>query len=1088
MAMLKWAGYKIERARIVNAAQVGAAHRPRWIAMATRIEGNWQPRGWQMLPELRHTPHTLEAVIKWPDHIHKELQLSQEVIEIHKHKRLLPPNKRKATDQDPIECRAYGKDQVIPTFMATYGRQHKLPMNLLEDKGLLTHWLKEDNGTIRWWHPAEACLLHGIDTPVSLSKSTSQAWTNVGNMISPFHAMEVLANALETIESPHQTPSRLQDAVKMVLDQRVKASNILWIEDDKHIVVWKGTAYRARETLKTCLQYAQALEQIGKQGTIPQGMHIQPPGRLSHNQIDKGTQTRPTDREEDQEKTSVEDKTTETEKIRTDTESEPGDACKNKDREQPEEDKEEKTENEEWQTIGAPDEQDIEDPREERSQKTYAPTQLIQICEKVILAREPKPSYIHCDIQLDLRVVGQLWGPRQNHQEVSRQDEHGRDQRYHVLCAPQDHHPVLYENPVANNIMLLCTRQEIFALKYDSSEPIREQANRFTQTPTQWHTHKARLTDTQKSDGPIIIWDTPMPQGRPQAAIHAEELRETDQYFLRYETTDTLIIHIEGDQSAVNKAKDLWGDILDPVVMQRYGREIGYDFQDKETNIVCRPRQDQPPVPITFLRQYIAERAVQSLMMPLTKEEGKYVTLKYEGEAIWHGHLGEDFQVTPIVNATSQAYKPIIGDAEMRLVYKGATMWEPTSLSAFCATRNIDEEQRMTIHLIPSMRGGVAAKQAQVTRVKNAVATTLMQTGYDLGFVTKVVDQLTQKYGIPKLDALMQSNVNQQGPMLQKIGQEIGIQFPVQVQEAIPTVFKKRQAVPGRAKANPLDPADYTLQPGFFRNQDNTPATAVPAIRPQITGYSLQTPAQAEGWLQANTTISGDELGLVILGTPTHQTTLKAKALEVPAKDTIGREVLLAVTLVQLGDKELKHQLDHNQDVPSAPVAVIAWTSWRDEHDQASWDELGKNPHAALRLALAQEGQAEHLISVWGKSFRAGKQPTTPQEAKSVQVHATVPQDKLAQTLARSGYQNWYCTPKNSEGKTLDEWKVIWIDGNKQQAINTALEHQTGAGLIRTEKSYGVRVPEARYQEVYTERHTRRNPCHQTSKRHGYTR
>ena len=227
--------------------------------------------------------------------------------------------------------------------------------------------------------------------------------------------------------------------------------------------------------------------------------------------------------------------------------------------------------------------------------------------------------------------------------------------------------------------------------------------------------------------------------------------------------------------------------------MQRYGREIGYDFQDKETNIVCRPRQDQPPVPITFLRQYIAERAVQSLMMPLTKEEGKYVTLKYEGEAIWHGHLGEDFQVTPIVNATSQAYKPIIGDAEMRLVYKGATMWEPTSLSAFCATRNIDEEQRMTIHLIPSMRGGVAAKQAQVTRVKNAVATTLMQTGYDLGFVTKVVDQLTQKYGIPKLDALMQSNVNQQGPMLQKIGQEIGIQFPVQVQEAIPTVFKKRR-------------------------------------------------------------------------------------------------------------------------------------------------------------------------------------------------------------------------------------------------------------------------------------------------------
>lgn len=83
-----------------------------------------------------------------------------------------------------------------------------------------------------------------------------------------------------------------------------------------------------------------------------------------------------------------------------------------------------------------------------------------------------------------------------------------------------------------------------------------------------------------------------MLQGRPQAAIHAEELRETDQYFLRYETTDTLIIHIEGDQNAVNKAKDLWGDILDPVVMQRYGREIGYDFHDKETNIVCRPRQD----------------------------------------------------------------------------------------------------------------------------------------------------------------------------------------------------------------------------------------------------------------------------------------------------------------------------------------------------------------------------------------------------------------------------------------------------------------------------------------------------------------
>lgn len=88
--------------------------------------------------------------------------------------------------------------EILPVVMASYGRQHKLPRDLLEKKGLLT-WLVSDSRlggglrSVRYLQPAEALWLLGFGLFNPWLADQNLVMKSIGNVVSPLIAGAFIA-------------------------------------------------------------------------------------------------------------------------------------------------------------------------------------------------------------------------------------------------------------------------------------------------------------------------------------------------------------------------------------------------------------------------------------------------------------------------------------------------------------------------------------------------------------------------------------------------------------------------------------------------------------------------------------------------------------------------------------------------------------------------------------------------------------------------------------------------------------------------------------------------------------------------------
>lgn len=146
-----------------------------------------------------------------------------------------------ATSRDPdhvLQARVIAEDSPIAGIMARYGGQHKLPINLLKDKGLLTPLFHDSHG-IRYFSPWEFLSALGYDETVVISTNLSEAWQLSGNGISVAHGW-ILLHKTHTLLgglSPfhpqgtvHQQVQRFQqDAIKLSLYETMQDGDFWYL-------------------------------------------------------------------------------------------------------------------------------------------------------------------------------------------------------------------------------------------------------------------------------------------------------------------------------------------------------------------------------------------------------------------------------------------------------------------------------------------------------------------------------------------------------------------------------------------------------------------------------------------------------------------------------------------------------------------------------------------------------------------------------------------------------------------------------------------------------------------------------------------
>ena len=118
---------------------------------------------------------------------------------------------------------------------------------------------------------------------------------------------------------------------------------------------------------------------------------------------------------------------------------------------------------------------------------------------------------------------------------------------------------------------------------------------------------------------------------------------------------------------------------------------------------------------------------------------------------------------------------------------------------------------------------------------------------------------------------------------------------------------------------------------------------------------------------------------------------------------------------------------------------------------------LTTKPIPLLRDIFARMGFDTAISSLWGKSLRNGKAPSSPQNALTVQLHCSIVTSKMSKFLAKSGFNNVYATPKLSNGRLDLQYKILWLKKDHAEASVLAVKTPGCLGLVKGKSSLGLR-------------------------------
>ena len=327
----------------------------------------------------------------------------------------------------------------------------------------------------------------------------------------------------------------------------------------------------------------------------------------------------------------------------------------------------------------------------------------------------------------------------------------------------------------------------------------------------------------------------------------------------------------------------------------------------------------------------------------------------------------------------------------------------------------------------------------------------MLEHGHPLSVVTKTVDALVARLSLQRLQQL--NNQPMSAAKIKAIHQacaDLELVLPElpkpQSQKPFPHAPWNQ---PKRPKQVVLDPAEFTIIEDYFQNQDKTPTQQISTIRAQSTGICIATIDQAAAWIREGQAISSDELGLLVLSKSIPTTALPHEKVTFPCRNKDGNMVLLNAILVQLGGKLITHQKGDPQQIPTQDCHLVAITVYKQDWSTDDWTKALHQTATFIKDILHIDKLDQHLHSIWGRSLRNGRSPSSPAQTETIQMHCTVDQSHLLTLLKRSGFNHLFMTPKDSSGRIDMDFRVIWTEVDMIKAVALSTQTINCLGVIR---------------------------------------
>eukprot|EP00438_Fugacium_kawagutii_P016341 Skav208939 [mRNA] locus=scaffold1880:7784:12359:+ [translate_table: standard] len=228
LAQLRAASFDIKFAKVVNAKYFGAAHRPRWLCLATvRHDPDVTVRNFvPWTTSCATSPGDMDSVVAWPEAFLAALAIPQDAFDMAHQAKYLPREQRLPYLQDGqhvFKTRCYTEKEVQPVIMARYGYQHELSTDLLLEKGYFASFFVHKNEKPRFLHPIELALIHTTWKCFFTCNFLGEAWEHIGNLITMPHSLLMLSNAVNQVGKHEELD--IQQIMQAMWDHRLTVTN-----------------------------------------------------------------------------------------------------------------------------------------------------------------------------------------------------------------------------------------------------------------------------------------------------------------------------------------------------------------------------------------------------------------------------------------------------------------------------------------------------------------------------------------------------------------------------------------------------------------------------------------------------------------------------------------------------------------------------------------------------------------------------------------------------------------------------------------------------------------------------------------------
>lgn len=533
---------------------------------------------------------------------------------------------------------------------------------------------------------------------------------------------------------------------------------------------------------------------------------------------------------------------------------------------------------------------------------------------------------------------------------------------------------------------------------------------------------------------------------------------------------DHCCFSIKGDTPAPLVIQDALSHALDTSALATLRRQVISHQSVDDIRCLFVPQGHQGVAPEGAFLLGLAIGLSRMLLNQCISESNCLIRIKWDGRILWQDNVHPTTTIAFLLSILGFGLSPYTLGTKFHFVSKGQRCFPEKFVSDFAVSSHCGA---IVFHLVPFLHGGgPGPKNQQRMLQQSALASVLLEHGYDLPWTTKTCDTLLAKFSLHRIQAITAQPMGSE--KLKAI-----LQICKEADIALPEVNKpsSRVAATSGSWANAkktkraqvqLDPKDYWICPGFFLNEDGSQVSQLQELRPQASGIVLASSQQAQSWIREGQLISSDELGLLILGR-VPETPLSFVEVTFPCKNTNDQMVLLTAKLIQLGSKHIGFLKGSDKKIDSESCSLLAITLCKEDWDPDSWNDALHNTQSFLRRILAQENQSVFVLAMWGRSLRNGKAPASPAQALTIQMHATVLENKLDCLLKQSGFNKLYLTPKLQNGDPHSDYRIMWVNGDLPRV--TALSAQTAncLGLVkgRLSQGFGLRFKTADFAESW---------------------